>query len=213
MLASAVCLLIAPGCTRKPLPKPTAAPDPSPAPVAAIPSTRRPAPLLPASRTRTNPLPPEASGLLEMLGPPATPEAAAKQAAELQREYQAEREYAPRVETVYRLADASSPQSREVLRFLFFSEKDLALRVQMVSSLSFVESEDLAPSVPILQEALKPTQPRELRDAAIDAIQSIHDPRTIPLLQIALSDPDPELRETASRTIEYFQEVLRRDAR
>jgi HEAT repeat protein len=151
--------------------------------------------------------------VLEILGPPTTPEAAAKQAAELARTYQTEREYTPRVEAVYRLADASSPQSREMLRQLFFSEKDVDLRVQMVTSLGFVESEDLAPSVPILQEALKPTQPRELRDAAVDAIQAIHDPRTIPLLQIALADPDPEIRETASRTIEYFHEVLGREQR
>jgi HEAT repeat protein len=219
MLAAAVCLLVAASCTRKPLPKPGSDVRPpravdqsdSQGPTAA--SARRSRPLLPARRTRVEPVPPEAGDVLAILGPPSTPEAAAKQAAELTRQYQNEREFAPRVETVYRLADASSPQSREALRVLFFSEKDPDLRVQMVNSLSFVDHEDLLPSVLILQEALKQTQPRELREAAVEAIQSIHDPRTIPLLQIALSDPDPELRDTASRTIEYFQEVLQRVGR
>ena len=214
MVAATGCLLIAPACTRKPLPKPTALPDASPRPALADRSdasdARRPAPLLPTTRVKTKPVGPESSALLELLGPPATPEAAARQAAELEREFKTEREFAPSVEAIYRLAEGSSLKSREVLRVLFFAETDPEMRVQMVNSLSFVESEDLRPSLPIFNEALKPTQPRELREAALDTIQSMHDPRTINLLQLALADPDPELRETAMRTIEYFQEVLQR---
>ncbi|MEQ1861798.1 MAG: HEAT repeat domain-containing protein [Chthoniobacteraceae bacterium] len=217
ILAAATWLLITPGCSRKPLPKPAAVPDASPTQALADRSgagdARRPAPLLPAMRMEIKPVAPDSSGLLELLGPPTTPEAAAKQAAELERDFKTERDFAPRVEAIYRLADASSLQSREVLRALFFAETDLDMRVEMVTSLSFVESEDLKPSLPIFQEALKPTQPRELREAALDTIQSLHDPRTIPLLQVLLADEDPELRETAMRTIEYFQEVLERESR
>lgn len=216
-LALLVCLAVIPACTRKPLPKPEE-PLPSSFPTAgsvqsredapATPASRRPAPLIPVRRTPLKPISPEALATIEMLEPPKTPEAATRQAVELERAYRIDREYVNRVETVHRLADASSPQSRDTLRRLFFEEQNLELRVQMVHSLSFVESDDFAPSMPILQEAIRPTQPRELREAAIDTIQSLNDPRAIPLLQIALADTDPELRESAERTIEYLNEVL-----
>jgi hypothetical protein len=148
-----------------------------------------------------------------MLGPPTTAEAAMKQAVSLQQEYQTEKEFLPRVEIIYRLADASTPQSRGVLSSLFFSEKNLDLRVQMVSALPFVDAGDFNLSLPILQEALKPTQPLELREAGLDAIQTLNDPITLPLLQPLLQDPDDELRETAAQTIRYFREVLELDAR
>jgi HEAT repeat protein len=151
--------------------------------------------------------------MFEKYGPPATVAAATQQALELEREYQTDPEYLSRVEIIHRLADASSAQSRETLTRLFLTEKDLDLRVQMVSALPFVDAADLNPSLPILREALKPGQPRELREAGLDAIQSLNDPRTIPLLQLLLNDPDEELRESATRTSEYYHEVLELDRR
>jgi HEAT repeat protein len=148
-----------------------------------------------------------------MLGPPTTPEAALKQAVQLQAEYHTEKEFLPRVEIIYRLADASTPQARGVLSSLFFRERDLDLRVQMVNALPFVDSGDLNLSLPILQEALKAGQPRELREAGLDTIQTLNNPQMLPLLQPLLNDPDVELRETAARTIEYYKEVLQLDSR
>lgn len=202
-------LALLPACSRKPLPKPE--PEP-PAEERATPRRsllRSDAPAQPIAAVTPAPQTEEKfQSILDLLGPPATPEAAVRQAAELTKEFQAEREYLPKVEIAHRLADSSTPQAREALRYLFFAETDLDLRVQMVSSLGLVDSEELAPSLPILQEALKPSQPRELREAALDTIQSLNDPRTIPTLQSALIDPDLELRETAERTIEYLREVL-----
>lgn len=145
--------------------------------------------------------------VLDQFSPPKTAEAASRQAVQLFQEYQSEKEYLPRVEIIYRLADASSPQSREMLTRLFFSERDPELRVQMVSALPFVEGGDLNLSLPILQEALKPAQPRELREAAVDTIQSLNDPKAMPLLLPLLSDPDSELRDTVRHTVDYLREV------
>ena len=41
----------------------------------------------------------------------------------------------------------------------------------------------------------------------------MNDPKTLPLLQPVLNDPDQELRETAAQTIEYDREVLTLDAK
>jgi hypothetical protein len=146
--------------------------------------------------------------IFEQYGPPTTVAAATKQALDLEREYQSDKEYLPRVEIIYRLADASSQQSREALTRLFFTEKDTDLRVQMVTALPFVDAADINLSLPILQEALKPGQPRELREAGLDTIQALNDPRTLPLLQALSNDPDEELRATARQTAEYYNEVL-----
>lgn len=146
---------------------------------------------------------------IEKLLPPRTPAAASAQAAELLQRYQTEKEWVDRSEVVARLASASTPQSRETLRFLFFAEHDLEMRIQMVMSLPLVDSEDFGPSIAILQEALKGNQPYELRDAAIDAIQALNEPRTIPVLEIAQADPDPGLRAMAKKTLEYLRDVQR----
>jgi hypothetical protein len=200
------------GCTRRPLPKPVAPAE------AELRATPRPHKYLPHASSisarepsKSNPVPANKNvdSLVEMLGPPTTVEGAIKQAAELRQAYYSDKEFLPRVETIYSLADASTPQSREVLRQIFFTETDVELRVEMVSALAFVDSEDLMYSAPILQEALRPTQPRELREAALDTIQGLNDSRAIALLLPALTDPDPELVETASDTLEYLQEVLR----
>jgi hypothetical protein len=183
-----------------PLPPSTPLPAPSIATV--------PAPTQVTSRPVT-----DRSILYEMFDPPTTAEAALKQAVQLQTEYYADTEFLPRVEIIYRLADASTPQSRGVLSRLFFSEKDVELRVEMVNALPFVDSGDLNLSLPILQEALKAGQPRELREAGLDTIQSLNDPKTLPLLNLLINDPDEEIRETAVRTIEYYKEVLDLDAR
>jgi hypothetical protein len=216
----AIGMLALSACGRKPLPtaleaQPTSksrfdawlAPLPAstPPPPDAVASVRPP---------RMTPRPGEDRSILyEMLGPPTTAAAAMQQAVQLQQEYQTETEFLPRVEIIYRLADASTPQARGVLSSLFFRERNVDLRVQMVSALPFIDSGDLNLSVPILQEALRPTQPRELREAGLDTIQALNDPQTLPLLQPLLNDQDPELRETAAQTIEYYQEVLQMNAR
>jgi hypothetical protein len=144
---------------------------------------------------------------IEKLLPPQTPAAASAQAAELLQRYQTEKEWVERSEVVARLASASTPQSRETLRFLFFAEQDLEMRIQMVMSLPLVDSEDFGPSIPILQEALKAIQPRDLRDAALDAVQALNEPRAIPILEAAITDPDPELRVMVMKTLEYLRDV------
>lgn len=200
-------------CTRTPLPKPA----PTPEPVLATPSAT-PRRLLP-TRARSTPGPDRAvaaEGLLRVLerfGPPTTPEAWNRQAAELANAYRTERDPLARTEIIYRLADASSPQARQILSQIFSTERSLELRVEAVKALVFIESPDLVPSLLILQEALQSRQPRDLREAALDTIQTLNDTRTLPTLQAALVDPDPELRETAAKTVTYLQEVMQIEGR
>lgn len=204
-------LILAGACTRAPLPKPEPVPEPvvaveepiaTPRPLLPIRSLSRPAP------DRPSPPSEELLRVLERFGPPSTPEAAHRQAAELANAYRNERDPLEKTEIIYRLADASSPPSRQVLTQIFHAEKDPALRVDLVKSIAFVENPDLVPSLLILQEALQSRQPRELREAALDTIQTLNDTRTLPTLQSALVDPDPELRDTAAKTITYLQEVI-----
>lgn len=209
-----VCLWFA-ACHR-PIAQPAPTPQPiaSPAP-AEIVSWIPPLRILKPQRDPAQPLTPgearDRDAMYEKYGPPTTAAAAVQQAAKLQQEYRLEKEYLPRVEIIYRLADASTPQSRGALSQLFFSERDPDLRVQMVTALPFVDAGDINLSLPILQEALKPGQPRELREAGLDAIQSLNDPQTLPLLLPLLNDPDEELRETVTTTAEYYKEVLQLD--
>lgn len=221
----AACVLALSACKPKPA---ASTADASPAPESRLESWLAPLPPTestpPASASLPPPPPPwslrkrplpsaDVSAIVARFGRPTTVEGALKEATELLREYQTDTEYLSRVETIYKLADASSPQSRAILSQLFFSEKNLELRVQMVNALPFVDSEDLGLSLPLLQEATKAQQPRELRAAGLDTIHTLNDPRTLPALLPMLNDPDEELRKSAAETVQYYQEVLKLDQR
>jgi hypothetical protein len=134
-----------------------------------------------------------------LLDPPHIPD--------LERQFHAEKELLPRVELVFRMADVGSPEARQTLNRLYFAVTDVELKIRMIDALKLVDSEDPGPSLVLLRDAVKADRPEELRSAAIDALQTIDDPSTIGIWQGLLSDPNPEFRESALKTIEYYQEL------
>lgn len=57
----------------------------------------------------------------------------------------------------------------------------------------------------VLAAATAPTEPQEIRLAALDALSSFSDPRVAGVLREHLADPDVAIRETASAALDYFE--------
>jgi HEAT repeat protein len=127
--------------------------------------------------------------------------------AEWEQAYRVETEFLKKVENVYRIADASTPEALRDLQGIYFGETDIELRVRIVGALSLVAAPEIEPALAILRDALKPGQPEDLREAALGSLQRFEAPSATALWQALMSDPNPEVRELAEKMIEFRRET------
>jgi HEAT repeat protein len=168
-------------------------------------STRLAAPLLAAAYLAACHQAPPAA-----LPQPESPVPAAERAEEagaLIAEYSNETDASRRVEIVYQLAINGSPPAREALERTYRTAPDDDLKRHAILSLSFIDGDDLALSLALLQDALTPSQPAELRAAAVEVLRDIGSPKTLPLWRTLLTDADASLRETARETIDFLSSM------
>ena len=74
----------------------------------------------------------------------------------------------------------------------------------MLNSLFDIEGQD-DKTAALLAAGVATNQPKDVRDAAIDALGDIEAKRAVPILQSILSDPDEDIREHAKDVIEQVQ--------
>ena len=146
------------------------------------------------------------------LKPVATPPAVAKAdgeeatptAPELEKNYLANPDFTERVQVIFQLSDLGSADALAVLGRLFQKEQDPDLRVQVLNSLFDIEGHDDKKAA-LLAAGVATNQPKDVRDAAIDALGDIEAKRAVPILQSLLTDTDEDLREHAKDIIEQLQ--------
>ena len=138
---------------------------------------------------------------------PATPADGAEPTltpAELEKTYLANPDFTERVQVIFQLSDLGSADSLGVLGRIFPKEQDPDLRIQILNSLFDIEGQDDKKAV-LLAAGAATNQPKEVRDAAIDALGDIEAKRALPILQALLDDADEDIREHAKDTIEQIQ--------
>lgn len=106
-----------------------------------------------------------------------------------------------RVEIVHALGDLNNAEAVAAIGALFQNEQDGAMKLEMLATLGQMEGE-MEAKFPTVVAALRPEQPREVRDAAIDALAVLDDPRALQMLQSLMADADPEIRESAREALE-----------
>lgn len=121
--------------------------------------------------------------------------------AELERETDDER----RIELVFALAANATAIAQDELRSCYHDPQRSKLKIDIVRALPLLESGGLEFPLELLRDAIAPTQPPELREAAIDTLRDLNDPRTVPLWQTLAKDRDAEIRETATSALDYFK--------
>lgn len=123
---------------------------------------------------------------------------------ELEKTYLANPDFTERVQVIFQLSDLGSADSLGVLGRIFHKEQDPDLRIQILNSLFDIEGQDDKKAV-LLAAGAATNQPKEVRDAAIDALGDIEAKRAFPILQALLDDADEDIREHAKDTIEQIQ--------
>jgi HEAT repeat protein len=142
------------------------------------------------------------------VAPTPTPAEAYQRAAELERRYYSEPDLLTRTETVYQLADANTAAAQTTLARLYYAEQDVELKINMLQAIPFFEGGDRTQTLAMLQSATLPTERYELRSAALEVLQDLADPATLPIVQRMANDADPEIRETAQKTAGFLKEVI-----
>ena len=120
--------------------------------------------------------------------------------------YLAAKETSDRIEFVYQLGNADSADALNVLMRLFQSENDADLKQEMLDAADRIDGQ-LPAMLTLLSLALGPSQPADVRDAALAMLLGINDRRAIPAWQPLLTDPNPDTRELARQQIEDLQQL------
>lgn len=126
--------------------------------------------------------------------------------ADLERNYAATADVDDRIDIVYALAGDGSPEALNVLGRLFRNEKDTQLKAEILTCVDSFD-EPVNTKLFILSTAISAGQPEEVREAAIDALESVVDRRAIPIWRTLLNDKDFEIRDAAKEQIEDLQAI------
>ena len=187
---------------------PTPAPAPKPAPVSA--PAPKPAPVMPEVVT-----PPVKAPMAPTTPPVKSPEPApsaaeaaetAKTVAKIEQDYAAATEMGSKLEIMYRASDLPAREGVQTVGYLFQRETDPELKTELLYVLQDFDGE--ADNIlTILTMAVQANQPQEVREAGIDGMSDLEDPRAIGILQGLLNDPNEDIRDAAKDTIEILQTV------
>jgi hypothetical protein len=174
------------------LPEPSAKSEP-----AKTSSTIAPAPSEPAAKSAPPPQP----------FAPATPMpagSAAQVAATLENAYITNPDFNSRVEQIYKLTDAGTPQAIASLGRLFHMERDNDLKTEILDSLFDIDGQDERKAA-LFAAGAGADQPKEVRQSAIDGLEDIEPKYALPILQALVGDPDEDIRDAAKDAIEMLQ--------
>jgi HEAT repeat protein len=123
--------------------------------------------------------------------------------AALAREYRATTDVDRRGELVEALWSLDTPAAVDTLRQLFLIEREVDVKVDILSGLSDSKKPETREGrFGLVVMALAPGQPKDLRELAAQMLVDFDDPRATGLLQQFTQDADPDMREAAQEALE-----------
>jgi hypothetical protein len=147
------------------------------------------------------------AGNMESEDKPLTLAEEKQRVAKLEKEYLAATELTDKIRAIYDITDPGTPQALDALTRLFRVETDPELKRQLIDALPDIEGEQDR-KLAMLTTAILPTQPAEVRQAAIDSMVLLEDRRAISILQSLLNDPVEDIRDDAKDAIEQLKDVV-----
>ena len=128
--------------------------------------------------------------------------------ANLELAYVTNTEFSARAEVIYKISDVGTPGAIPALGRVFSMESDPELKTEVLSLLADIDNQD-EQKIAILSVAVGADQPKEVREAAIDAITDLGSPqRGLLILQSLANDPDSEIRDDVKDAIEQVHAVM-----
>jgi HEAT repeat protein len=128
----------------------------------------------------------------------------AQEAMVLENAYIATPDFSARVETIYKLTDAATPEAIASLGRLFHMEKDPELKTEILDSLFDIDGQDERKAA-LFAAGAGSDQPKEVRQSAIDGLEDVEAKYALPILQALTTDPDEDIRDAAKDAIESLQ--------
>ena len=191
------------GCSKE-SPPPEQSPPATAQTDPAQPTTAPPAHLVvPASAPLTNEPASESSATVT----PADAEPT-RSVAEITRDFRMATNFDDRFEAALALGHVGTPEAVTALERLFRQEQDQELKVELVNALmgiSGAKDERLR----FLTLGIDGAQPPRVREAAIDGLVDLEDPRALPLLQSLFGDSDKNIRTLARQSHALAEQMLK----
>ena len=133
--------------------------------------------------------------------------AAAAEIAGLEIDYRNNTEFTRRVELIYKITEVGTAEAIPALGRIFAGETDTELKTQVISSLADIDGQD-DQKVAFLSAAVSGSQPKEVREAAIDAMTDLEAPQKgVPVLQSLSADPDSEIRDDVKDALDQITAI------
>lgn len=99
------------------------------------------------------------------------------------------------------LVNDSNPEKTRTAIAILSIEREKSLRLRIVEALPQMEGEFMDKYKALTGIIISPVS-AYMRDAALDAVELLGDPRTLPLWKSLLIDQDPNLRQRAARMVD-----------
>ncbi|MGC3988758.1 MAG: hypothetical protein QM796_03530 [Chthoniobacteraceae bacterium] len=161
-------------------------------------------PITSEAPTRPSPAMPEAS-------PSDSPDADATPApGVLEQKYLSSTDDDDRSDVISQLGDQDNAEALQTLARLFQGEQKMELRVQILSTAADMGDDDdqnvKNQKLILYTNALVNGQPDDVRETAVDGLEQLDDPRTLPLWQRLTQDPDEDIRNSAQAAVERYSQ-------
>lgn len=204
VLAAALAVVLV-GCSKPSEPEPPPAPTLKSAPAEQPAATDWPEPpAAPAEPAAPAPRPAPAQTPDDVSVPARPTNSLAEQAVALEQRYLGNPELGRRLDVIFKLTELDGHYSVPSLAKLFQAETDVDLKIEILDALADIRGGADA-KLTLLTAAIHPQQHQEVRQAALEALADLGDPRALPMVQQLLSDPDVSIRQHALTVAEQLR--------
>ncbi len=166
----------------------------------------------PSSPNITNMPLSEATNTIRTAGDPASPRAATPQQiqhlATLEKNYFAASSFDDRFDVALAIGKTGTAEAVKTLEKLFRVEKDSELRTELINALIDI-GECKEEKMDLLRLGIAAEQAAETREAAIDGLIDLVDPRGLPILKEMTNDPNEQVRAVAKHALALLTELLK----
>lgn len=137
--------------------------------------------------------------------PDLSPEIPEQEVAKLSAEFaQPDTDEARRAEVVGELSVIGTSSARQALTRIYRTARSVEVKKDVIEALRLMESDDIEPSLLLIQDAAAANQPLELRETAVDTLRDLISPKTLRVWQTLLADPNEEIRNAAKAMIAFL---------
>lgn len=149
--------------------------------------------------------PPAQETIPEDSTPPAAAAETPEEIASLQQKFLNARNSDERQDIVHEIGELNTTQAMAVLGRLLQIEREADVKLDILGTIEGMEVEN-ATKISILAGAVRPEQPEDVREFAIDALANLDEPGAVQILQGLTNDRNSAIRDAAKEALQSNME-------